>query len=69
MGSEFPGSADEFLEAVEDLFRNQYMYFVMDHDITDDTYLVHWVDRKGTERKSWLTQSAMDQLSIDQTFN
>ncbi len=65
----FPRNARDFMHAVEELFERQYPFFVLDHDEMDDTYLVAWVDGNAKQRKSWLTQTALDQLNEGRTLN
>lgn len=65
----FPKNAHEFMRAVQDLFRHQYPVFVLDYDICDETYLVAWSDFSGTQRKSWLTQFAMNELTKHWVMN
>jgi hypothetical protein len=65
----FPKDAAEFLRSVEDLFRNKYPVFVLDHDVGDDTFLICWTDGRGVERRSWVTDEAMEELSARWTMN
>ena len=68
MGS-FPTDAADFMSAIEDLFRHKYKVFVLEHDDNDDTFLIQWTDRTGRVRKSWVTDTAMEELSAKWTMN
>jgi hypothetical protein len=65
----FPKNAKEFMRAVYDLFRYKYPVYILESDENDGTYLVTWVDRQNKQRKSWLTQVAMNELTRDWVMN
>ncbi len=65
----FPQSAAEFSRAMEELFKMKVPVFVLEYDMNDETYLIAWNDRNGQPRQSWVTQSAMNQLSQSWTLN
>lgn len=65
----FPQNAQEFSRAMEELFKMKVPVFVLEYDMVDETYLVAWSDRNGLPKQSWVTQSAMNQLSRNWVLN
>lgn len=54
---------------MEELFKMKVPVFVLEYDMVDETYLVAWSDRNGLPKQSWVTQSAMNQLSRNWVLN